>query len=49
LVSDTDVLVHLSTLSDIKSLVDDYTEQIDEALDAEFDDRGRPMESAPTT
>jgi hypothetical protein len=37
LVLDTDVLVDLSTLIDVENLVDDYTEKIDETLDAEFD------------
>jgi hypothetical protein len=38
LVQDTDVPVDLSTLIDVEGLVDDYTETIDEALDAEYDD-----------
>jgi hypothetical protein len=42
LVSDTDVLLDLSTLNDVESLVDEYTEKIDEALDAEFDDLEPP-------
>ena len=42
LVSDTDVLLDLSTLIDVESLVDEYTEKIDEALDAEFDDLEPP-------
>jgi hypothetical protein len=42
LVLDTDVLVDFSTLIDVESLVDDYTEKIDDALDAEFDDLEPP-------
>jgi hypothetical protein len=42
LVLDTDVLVDVSTLIDVESLVDDYTEKIDEALDAEFDNLEPP-------
>ena len=33
------MLVDFGTLLDVESLVDDYTEKIDEALDAEFDDQ----------
>jgi hypothetical protein len=42
LVWDTDVLLDLGTLIDVESLVDDYTEKIDEALDAEFDNLEPP-------
>ncbi len=35
LVWDTDVLVDLGTLIEVEDLVDDYTQRIDEALDAE--------------
>ena len=42
LVQDTDVPVDLSTLTDVEGLVDEYTERIDEAVDAEFDDLEPP-------
>jgi hypothetical protein len=34
---DTDVLLDLGTVIDVEGLVDDYTEKIDEAVDAEID------------
>jgi hypothetical protein len=42
LIKDTDVPVDLSTLIDVEGLVDDYTEKIDEALDAEYEDIDPP-------
>ena len=42
LIEDTDVPVDLSTLIDVEGLVDDYTEKIDEALDAEYEDLDPP-------
>ena len=42
LVLDTDVLLDLSTLVEVENLVDEYTDKIDEALDAEFDDLEPP-------
>lgn len=42
LVWDTDVSVDLDTLTDVEGVVDDYTDRIDEALDAEYDDREPP-------
>lgn len=44
LVWDTDVPLDLSTLIEVEGLVDDYTERIDEALDAEFEDLDPPDE-----
>ena len=42
LVLDTDVLLDLSTLVEVENLVDGCTDNIDEALDAEFDDLEPP-------
>ena len=42
LVLDTDVLLDLSTLVEAENLVDECTDKIDEALDAEFDDLEPP-------
>lgn len=38
LVWDTDVPVDFSTLSEVEGLVDDYTERIDDVVDAESED-----------
>lgn len=42
LLRDADVLLDLGTLIDVENLVDDYTERIDEALDAEIEDLEPP-------